>query len=167
MPSRLWAMLEEVASFIVSSPGHDQLMDSSQIGWLQGEISKIIPLLVSASSYGQQFSSGRGLLPIKTIKGCVRSLYLSGNCEFGDSAMWQNYSQNCYQFSSPTAILCFYVFTFPNQESLNQCFISVDKDSGVVHCSTFASTHSHHCGSFFISSVVLIFRLFSSTILCG
>ena len=153
-------------SFIVSSPGHDQLMDSSQIGWLQGAISKIIPLLVSTSSYGQQFSSGGGLLPTKTIKECFRSLYLSGNSELGDSALWQNCSRNCYRFSSPTAILCLYIFTFPNQESLSQYFTSVDKDSGVVHGSIFASTHLHHCAFFFISSVVLIFRLFSSTILC-
>ena len=153
-------------SFIVSSPGHDQLMDSSQIGWLQGEISKITLLLVSTSSYGQQFSSEGGLLPTKTIKECVRSLYLSGNCEFGDSALRQNCNRNCYQFCSPTAILCFCIFTFPNQESLSQYFTSVDKDSGVVHGSIFASTHTCHCGFFFISSVVLIFRLFSSIVLC-
>ena len=62
-------------SFIVSSPGHDQLMDSSQIGWLQGAISKIIPLLISTSSYGQQFSSGGGLLPTKQLRN-VSGLYI-------------------------------------------------------------------------------------------
>ena len=85
-------------SFIVSSPGHDQLMDSSQIGWLQGAISKIIPLLVSTSSYGQQFSSGGGLLPIKTTWECVSGLYLhlSGTGEFCDSAMCDIYSLMYY-----------------------------------------------------------------------
>ena len=62
-------------------------MGSSRIGWLQGEISKITLLLVSTSSYGQQFSSEGGLLPTKTIKECVRSLYLSGNQELGDSTV--------------------------------------------------------------------------------
>ena len=49
-------------------------------------------------SCGQQFSSGGGLLPIKTAQECVSDLYLylSGNCEFSDSALWQNYNLNCY-----------------------------------------------------------------------
>ena len=151
-------------SFIVSSPGHDQLMDSSQIGWLQ-------PIKNHPSSGFNQFLWSavfiwRGSASYKTIKECFRSLYLSGNSELGDSALWQNCSRNCYRFSSPTAILCLYIFTFPNQESLSQYFTSVDKDSGVVHGSIFAATHSRYCAFFFISSVVLIFRLFSSTILC-
>ena len=43
------------------------------------------------------------------------NLYVSGNREFGDSVIWQNYSLNYYQSLSPTAILCFYIFTFPNR----------------------------------------------------
>ena len=31
--------------------------------------------------------------------------------------MWQNYSLNCYQFPSPTALLCFYIFTLLNLNS--------------------------------------------------
>ena len=40
---------------------------------------------------------------------CVRPLciYLSEKNEFVDSAMWQIYSPNCYQFPSPTATLIF------------------------------------------------------------
>ena len=46
---------------------------------------------------------------------CVSGLYLylSGNWEFGDSATSQIYSLNCYQFSSPRAILCFYTSYLP------------------------------------------------------
>ena len=67
-------------------------------------------------SCGQQFSSGGGLLPISAIQECVSGvyLYLSENWEFSDSAMWQNYSLNYYQFPRPTAILCFHIFTFTN-----------------------------------------------------
>ena len=47
-----------------------RLMHNSQIGWHQGEVSSIIDLLVSTSlgsmCCGQQFSSGEGLLPVKT-----------------------------------------------------------------------------------------------------
>ena len=65
---------------------------------------------------GQQFSSSGGLLPVKTTQECVSDLYLylSGNWEFSDSAMWLVYSLNCYQFPGPTAILCLYTFAFPN-----------------------------------------------------
>ena len=40
---------------------------------------------------------------------CVRPLciYLSEKNEFVDSATWQIYSPNCYQFPSPTALLIF------------------------------------------------------------
>ena len=71
----------------------DQLMHSSLLGWHQGEVSSIINLLVSTSLGSmflcQQFSSGGGLLPIKTTYECVSGLYLylSGNWELGDSGM--------------------------------------------------------------------------------
>ena len=32
---------------------------------------------------------------------CIRPLYHSRNCGFDESAMWQNYSLNCYWFPSP------------------------------------------------------------------
>ena len=49
-------------------------------------------------------------------------LYLSGNYEFSGSAVWSISSLNCYQFPSPTAILCFYIVTFPNHYLLSQSF---------------------------------------------
>ena len=63
-------------------------------------------------------------------------------------ATWLVYSLNCYQFPWPTNILCFYIFTFPNQEFLSQpcwdsgeaweneakTFASKDKDTGPVGC---------------------------------
>ena len=75
-------------------------------------------------------------------------LYLSGNREISDSATWLVYSLNCYHFPWPTNILCFYIFTFPNQELLSQpcwdsgeaweneakTFASKDKDTGPVGC---------------------------------
>ena len=51
--------------------------------------------------------------------------------------MWQNYSLNCYQFPSPTALLCFYIFTFPNHHLLSQHFTSKYKDTEACtqfHC---------------------------------
>ena len=62
-------------------------------------------------------------------------LYLSGNWEFSDSAMQRNYCLNCYQFLSPTVILCFYTFTFPTHSLLSQHFTSKDKDTGA--CTRF------------------------------
>ena len=62
-------------------------------------------------------------------------LYLSGNWEFSDSAMQRNYCLNCYQFPSPTVILCFYTFTFPTHSLLSQHFTSKDKDTGA--CTRF------------------------------
>ena len=39
-------------------------------------------------AYGQKFSSGGGLLPVKTTSACMSDCYyLSGNWEFGDSAL--------------------------------------------------------------------------------
>ena len=71
-------------------------MDSSWIGWHQGEASSIISLLV-ATSLGSVFlwsavSIWRGLLPAKATQECVSGLYLelSGNWEFSDSAKGQN-----------------------------------------------------------------------------
>ena len=96
--------------------------------------SRIYVLVVSS------FQLERDLLPIKTTQECVSSLYLylSGNWEFGGgSAMWQNYSLNCYQFPSPTALLCFYIFTFPNHHLLSQHFTSKYKDTEACtqfHC---------------------------------
>ena len=69
-------------------------------------------------SCAQQISSGGGSTFCKNNLGmCVRPLYVLGNLEFGNSVMLQNYSLNCYQFPSPTAILCFYIFTFPSLSS--------------------------------------------------
>ena len=64
---------------------------------------------------GSSFQLEGDLLPIKTTQECLSGLYLylAGNWEFSDSAMWQKYSLNCYQFPSPTAIF-FYTFIFPN-----------------------------------------------------
>ena len=45
-------------------------------------------------------------------------IFLSGNWEFSDST-WQIYGLNSYQFPSPTAILCFYILTFPNHKLLS------------------------------------------------
>ena len=83
MPLRLFnhpgAGSEEFYS--VQGAGHDQFLDNSGIGWHQGGVSSFISLLVS-SSLGSiflwsQFSSGGGLLPIKTTHNsgmCVRPL---------------------------------------------------------------------------------------------
>ena len=43
---------------------------------------------------------------------CVMPLYISEKQEFSVSAMWLNSNLNCYQFPSPIASLCFYIFTF-------------------------------------------------------
>ena len=56
-----------------------------------------------------------GLLLIKQLRNvCQAFIFLLGNWEYSDSAVLQVYSLNCYQFPGPTAILCFYVFTFLN-----------------------------------------------------
>ena len=63
-------------------------------------------------AWGQQFSAGGGLVPYRNnLRRCVRPSYLQGTgcC---DSAMWLVYSLNCYWLPSPTAISCFYIFTF-------------------------------------------------------
>lgn len=83
-------------------------MDSSQIGWLQGEISKIIPLLVSTSSCSPAVSSEGGLLPTKTIRN-VSGLISFGSVSFGDSALAAELSI-VTSSAAPTAILCFYIF---------------------------------------------------------
>ena len=75
----------------VQGAGCDRRLDS-QIGWHQGEVSSIINLLVS-TSLGSMFLWSaifiwRGSVSCKTNLGiCVRPLYLSGNCELGDSVM--------------------------------------------------------------------------------
>lgn len=56
--------------------------------------------------------------------------YLSGTWGFGDSVTWQNYRLNCYQFLSPTAILCFRIFASPNHYLPSQHFPAKDKDTG-------------------------------------
>ena len=96
-------------------------MDSFQIGWHQGEVSNTINYLVSTNPGVYVFVVSRShlmgvcFLYKQFWNVChIRPLYLSGNWEFCDSAVWQIYSLNCYQFSSPIAILCFYIFTFPN-----------------------------------------------------
>ena len=77
-------------SYSVQGAGHDQLVDSSWIGWHQGEVSSIIHLLVSTSLdsvfCSQQFSSGGSLLPIKNKLGmCVKPLAVS----FRELEVWQ------------------------------------------------------------------------------
>ena len=79
-------------------------MRNSQIGWHQGEVYSISNLLVSTSLGSELY------------------LYLSGNWDFGDSAMWLVYRLNCYQFPRQTAILCFYIFTFPKHKFLSKPF---------------------------------------------
>ena len=92
--------------------------------WHWGEVSKIINLLVSTSL---RFIFLRSIVfiwwrsaYIKTTWECVSGLYLylSGNCEFGESPFWQIYTTdlylNCYQFPSSMVNLCFHIFTFPN-----------------------------------------------------
>ena len=60
-----------------------------------------------------------GSASYKTTQECVSGLYLYllGNWEFGDSAMWLVYNLNCYQlvcFFPQKSILCFYLFIFHN-----------------------------------------------------
>ena len=82
--------------------GCDQLPDDSWIGWHQGEIFKHHQPPGFNQSTFYVLAVSRGLLPGKKKKKTVQEsglyLYLSGNWEFGDSAMWQNYSLNCSQF---------------------------------------------------------------------
>ena len=127
-------------------------MDNSWIGWHQGEISSNINLLVSTSVgfmflWSAVFIWWRSACSKNNLGTYVRPLYLSGNCEFSDSAMWQIYSLNCYPFPSPTAILCFYIFTFPNHQILSQPFTSKDKDTRA-------------CTQFQYSLIVFSFSLF-------
>ena len=95
------------------------------------------------------FYLGWGSAPLKTTSECVSGLYLylSGNWDFSVSALWQNYSLNCYQFPSSPAILCVCVSTFPNHQLLSQPFetqgrpgrlkqkpiTSKDRDTGHVY----------------------------------
>ena len=88
----------------------DQLRHSSRVGWHQGEVSNIINFLVSTSLGSVFFWSAvfiwRGSASIKKQLRNVHqdfNLYLSGNWEFGDAVMWQNYSLNCYRFLSPNS----------------------------------------------------------------
>ena len=92
-------------------------VNSKTIGIMNG-ISNTVNLLVSASPGSMLlwlvFFIWRGSASCKNNLGmCVRGLCLSGNWQFGDSVMWQNYSLNCYQCLSPTATLRFCIFTFP------------------------------------------------------
>ena len=104
--------------YSVQGAGYDPRVDSPWIGWPPGEVSNIVSLLVSTSLGSMLLWSvvfiWRCLLPVKTTEECVVGLYsnLSDNWEFGESAMWQNYSLNCYQFPRPTVILCSCPFTF-------------------------------------------------------
>ena len=93
--------------------GHKQPMFNSQIGWHQGKVWSIINLPVS-TCLGLQCCSQESLLPVKTTWACMSGLYLYllGNLELGNS-MWRNYSLNCYQFHSSTAIPWFHIFAFP------------------------------------------------------
>ena len=87
----------------------------------------------SLCTCGQQFLSGGGSASHKNNLGVLVSglyLYLSGNSEFGDSAIWQIYSLNCYQLPSPAAVLCLYIFMFPNYYPLSLHFTSVDQHTG-------------------------------------
>lgn len=57
---------------------------------------------------------------------------LSGIWEFGNSAMGQNYSLHHYQFPNPTAILRFYIFTFPIFNSRVRILLPKTRIQGLV-----------------------------------
>ena len=122
--------------YSVQGAGRGQLMGSSWIGCHQGDVSSIISLLLSTSLGSMflwsAFSSGGRSASCKSSLGMYVSfyLYLSGTWGFGDSVTWQNYRLNCYQFLSPTAILCFHIFAFPNHYLPSQHFPTKDKDTG-------------------------------------
>ena len=102
----------------ITGAERDQPGGSPCVGWQQGDVPSITNLLVSARvcSCGQKFPSGRGSAACKNSFGmCVQPLsILSGNRDSGVSAVWLNYPLNCYRFLSPTALLCFNIFTIPN-----------------------------------------------------
>ena len=83
----------------------DQLWHSSWIGWHQGEVSSIINLLVSTSLGFLFFWSGvfiwLGSASYTNNLGLY--LYLSSNCEFGNSAIWQIYSLTRYPVLQPNS----------------------------------------------------------------
>ena len=82
---------------------------------------------------GQQFFIWISLLPITTsehVSGLYQ--YLSGNWRFGDYIMQQNCCLNCYQFPNPTAILCFYIFTFPIFNSRVRILLPKTRIQGLV-----------------------------------
>lgn len=82
-------------------------------------------------------------------------LYLSGNLEFSDSAIWQNYNLNCYRFPSPTPSICFCIFIFPDDWLLSWHSTSKDKNTG--SCTWVQSWPSESReGSFFILSLALL-----------
>ena len=91
---------------------------ASSTSWFQ-------PVYILCSCCQQGSSSWGGKK--KTVQESGLYLYLSGNCEFSGSAVWQISNLNCYQFPSPTAILCSYIFTFPNHYLLSQAFESQRK----------------------------------------
>ena len=63
----------------------------------------------------------------------------------GDSVLWHNFSLNCYQFPSPTAILCFYIFVFPNHQLLSQHFTSKDKGTSLFLCLHYSAKSLPSC----------------------
>ena len=104
----------------------DLLMDNTRIGWHQGEVASIISLLVSAS-LGSTFLQSAVFI-WRGVSGLY--LYLSGNWEISDSAVWQSYRLQCYQFHSPASTRCFYLFTFPDRYVLGQRFALKGEDMG-------------------------------------
>ena len=100
-----------VRSYSVQGAGCNQLMDNSRIGWHQGEVSSIVNLLVPTSLGSMWLWSAVFIWWVSFLYKQLRNVCQAficvflGNWEFPDSAMWQNYSLNCYQFPSPTAIV--------------------------------------------------------------
>ena len=93
----------------------DELVHNYQIGRHQGEVSSIINLLVSPSLgsmclWSAVFIWWSSASCKNNLGMFVRLLFTS----FKEPAMWQIYSLNHCQFPSPPAILCFYIFMFPN-----------------------------------------------------
>ena len=69
----------------------------------------------------------------KTVQESGLYLYLSGNWEFSDSAMWQNYSLNCSQFPAQQVFIVSTSWHFPVTNTGTSILLQKTRTQGLVH----------------------------------